>query len=148
MLPNFKDLFPELPDDSRVWIYSSNREMSPEESEIISENLIAFVATWATHGASLTARSTVVLNRFLIIAADENRLAASGCSIDSSVRFIKQLGQKFNIDLFDRLKVYVLRDGLISRIPYHELKKDSDIYFDPLTDNLKDLRNNWPLIFN
>jgi hypothetical protein len=93
----------------------------------------------------MTADSVVLLNRFVIIAADEDRLAASGCSIDSSVRFIKQLGQEFNLDFFNRLMVYVLREREILRIPYHELHQDSGAYFDPLTNKLEVLRNSWPV---
>jgi len=146
MQPNFKDLFPELPLDSRVWIYSSNRELTQEESEKIQINLSDFIKKWSTHGLAISADSAVLLNRFLVIAADENRLSASGCSIDSSVRFIKQLGQEFKVDFFDRLKVYVLRDSEIIRISYHDLQYDSGAYFDPLVNKLEVLRNNWPVI--
>jgi hypothetical protein len=145
MQPNFKDLFPELPSDSRVWIYCSNRELSKDEAEKIQIKLSVFIKNWSTHGSAMTADSTILLDRFLVIAADEDRLAASGCSIDSSVRFIKQLGQEFNLDFFNRLMVYVLGEGEILRIPYHELHQDSGAYFDPLTNKLEVLRNSWPV---
>jgi hypothetical protein len=146
MQPNFNYLFPELPPNARVWIYCSHRVLSEDDTEKMAFKLSTFITNWASHGSAMKADATILMNRFLVIAADEDRLAASGCSIDSTVRFIKELGQDFNVDFFDRLKVYVSTNGEIERIPYHELKQGSQSYFDPLVNKLEVLRNHWPVI--
>ncbi len=145
MQPNFKDLFPELPSDARVWIYCSDRVLDVEESKTITDKLASFIHRWSTHGSAMKASSGILLDRFIVIAADEQRLAASGCSIDSSVRFIKELGAQFNINFFDRLKVYVLTSDGIIRAPYHSISEISGYYFDPLIPTLEELRSNWPV---
>jgi len=145
MQPNFKELFPDLAPDSRIWIYTSDRVLTEEESNSIREQLELFVQKWSTHGSSMKAYSDVLLERFIVIAADEKYLAASGCSIDSSVRFIKEIGVEFKINFFDRMKVYALTSNGILQVPYHSLKELSGQYFDPLIQTLGDLRSNWPV---
>ena len=145
MQPNFKDLFPELPSDARVWIYCSDRVLEADESAKIDDQLAGFIQGWSTHGAAMKAKSEILLDRFIVIAADEKHLAASGCSIDSSVRFIKELGTHYKINFFDRLKVYVLTSDGIIRATYHSLSEISGHYFDPLIQTLEELRSNWPV---
>lgn len=145
MQPNFNNLFPELPSGARVWIYCSDRVLEAEESKKISNQLAGFIQGWSTHGAAMKASSGILLDRFIVIAADEQHLAASGCSIDSSVRFIKELGSQFNINFFDRLRVYVRNSDGIIRAPYHSLSEISGHYFDPLIQTLEELRSNWPV---
>ena len=93
----------------------------------------------------MKACSTVLLDRFIVIAADENQLAASGCSIDSCVRLVKALGQELGIDFFDRLNVYFVSENTVKRIPYHSMSELSGYYFDPLIQTLGELRNSWPV---
>lgn len=145
MQPNFKHLFPDLTPDSRIWIYTSDRVLTEEESKRIKDQLALFVQKWSTHGSTMKACSDVLLERFIVIAADENHLAASGCSIDSSVRFIKDIGQEFKINFFDRMKVYAMTSKGIVQVPYHSLKELSGLYFDPLIQTLGELRSNWPV---
>ena len=44
----------------------------------------------------------VIFNRFLVVFVDEKIAQASGCSIDKSVHFVKQLEDEFHINFFDR----------------------------------------------
>jgi hypothetical protein len=143
---NFNHLFPELSGNSSVWIYSSNRILTADECSEINALLKEFVQSWATHGSSLTAQAKVLYDRFVTISVDESNLAASGCSIDSSVRLIKEIGHKFNIDFFDRLNVYITNLQQIERVSFHQLDEYGGwFYFDPLIKNLEELRSNWPL---
>ena len=83
--------FEDLPGESRIWIYQSNRKFSEEEFSEIETDLKAFVEEWAAHGTSLEASFLLKYNRFIILAVNQDVQAATGCSIDSSVRFIKQI---------------------------------------------------------
>jgi hypothetical protein len=144
MLPNYNILFPEFSDNCRLWIYTSNRLLSIEEGQTISNMLSEFVANWATHGKGMRAASAVIDNRFLAIVSDEEVTSASGCSIDSSVRLVKSIGNQFNIDFFNRLKVVVLNDGEQSFVSIHSLTNLSEAYlYNPLIQSLGELRNSW-----
>ena len=50
----------------------------------------------------LADNTTLINNSILILAVDEARKAASGCSIDSSVHMIKHLEKELKIDFFNR----------------------------------------------
>ena len=94
-----------MPPDARVWVYQSNKPLSAAEANAIKEEGAAFVAGWSAHGAALNASFDVLYDRFVVLAVDEKQALASGCSIDKSVHFIKQLEQQFGLNLFDRMQV-------------------------------------------
>ena len=60
-------------------------------------------------------------HRFVVVAVDEVQALASGCSIDKSVGFIKQLEMDLNLMLTDRMVVVFERDGAIHSTRLHEL---------------------------
>ncbi|RKS53127.1 hypothetical protein BC962_1373 [Gillisia mitskevichiae] len=97
--------FNELPDSSRVWIYQSNRSFTDLELEEITSNLENFITQWTAHGADLKASFEIKYKRFITLALDQQLNAATGCSIDSSVKFIQDLEKKYNVDLLDKMNV-------------------------------------------
>lgn len=100
--------FPTLPPQARLWIYQADRSLSHAETERLLSEAQQFVAQWKAHGTQLNARAEVVADRFLLFAVDEREQSATGCSIDASVHFVKQIGQKLGVDWFDRTKVVAL----------------------------------------
>jgi hypothetical protein len=99
-----------LPDNSRVWIYQSDRIFTEKEIEQISEKAIAFIEQWTRHGDNLKGSFTIKYNQFLVIAVDESFNNVSGCSIDASVRFIQQLENELKVDLMNKMNVS-FKDG-------------------------------------
>ncbi|MGL6032889.1 MAG: hypothetical protein ACRC0Q_12225, partial [Kurthia gibsonii] len=97
--------FENLPQESRVWIYPSNRKLSDEEVAEIQALTTNFINDWSAHGASLEASFDIRYNRFIILAVNSDVQAPTGCSIDASVQFIQQLEQKYAIDLLDKMNV-------------------------------------------
>ena len=95
----------DLPSEAKVWIYQSNRFFTDQEIKEISIQGEAFVNQWSAHGAKLKASFEVLNSLFILVAVDEQQANASGCSIDKSVHFIKQLEQQYTITLFDRFRV-------------------------------------------
>ncbi len=88
---------------SKVWIYQSDRKMSDQEVEEISLMLHDFTQRWKAHGYQLQAKAEVLYNYFIVLFAEEQGMAqVSGCSISSSMDEIDKIGQKFNIDFFNR----------------------------------------------
>ena len=118
--------FPQLSNDSRVWVYQSNRSFSENEKKLLNESFKDFVSSWATHGSKLVADAIVIEDFFVALAVDENTAMASGCSIDSSVKFIKSVGQHLNIDFFNRLKLVVKKDSETKMISFSDLNQYND----------------------
>ena len=113
--------FPQLASDSRVWVYQSNRAFSENEKVQLTEAFKVFVDSWAAHGSKLVADATIIGDYFVVLAVDEKTAMASGCSIDSSVKFIKTIGQQFNIDFFNRLKLVVQNNEETKMISFSDL---------------------------
>lgn len=99
--------FEQIPQSARIWIYQANRTLSDNEVSVIETTLEPAVTKWAAHGTALLASVKVLLNRFVIIALDESQYEASGCSIDASSRWFKELGTQLNVDFFDRSQAYM-----------------------------------------
>lgn len=97
--------FEELPLESKIWIYPTNRKLSDQEVEEISTLTNDFVANWVAHDTPLQASFTIKYNRFLILAVNQEIQNATGCSIDKSVAFIQSLEQRYQIDLLDKMNV-------------------------------------------
>lgn len=144
MLPNYKSILPEYGDNCRIWLYTANRTITSAEEQEILPVLNDFVSKWATHGKGMRATSTIIDQRFVVIVSDEEVTAASGCSIDSSVRLIKSIGSQYNIDFFNRLKVVVLNEGEQAFVSIHSLSKyPNALVYNPLIQSLGELRNTW-----
>jgi hypothetical protein len=114
--------FENLPEESKIWVYQSNRKFSDEFSEIESA-LQAFLENWAAHGTSLVSSYQLKYNRFIILAVDQDVQSATGCSIDASVEFIQSLEQKTKVDLLDKMNVTFKLGEHIAHKPLIDFKK-------------------------
>ena len=94
--------------ESRIWVYVGNRQLTPNEQTIATEEIINFANNWQTHGKEMTATGFLFAKQALVLVANESELKASGCSIDKINHFIKALGAQFNINFFDRMTTLVL----------------------------------------
>lgn len=145
MLPNFNTIFPELPDSSRVWLYLANRPLDSTELNFAKEKLDLFLSNWTAHNKQLHCNGTILFSQYLVLSVNENIENASGCSIDSSVRFVKALGQELELDFFNRMQVLALENNLTSIQNYFEASKEKKSFLNPLIENLGQLRNEWLL---
>jgi hypothetical protein len=137
-------MFENLPPDSKVWIYTADREFTVEDKAIIGDAMKQFLPQWAAHGNALFGDYSIEKNRFLILSVDESQAGASGCSIDSSVRFIKDLGAHLKIDFFNRLNMVIERQGALETVHISDLKNYPEAtVFNPMITNLADLRAGW-----
>lgn len=115
--------FESFDNSARIWIYQSGRKFTEAEKSTISETLTAFTHSWVVHGNPLKTSFTILLDQFIVLVADETFNEASGCSIDSSVRVMRQLDQQFSLGLFDRTQVAFRKDDNIEIIPLNELPR-------------------------
>lgn len=115
--------FKELSPDVRIWIYQLNRRIDEQEKDSIENIVKEFCNRWEAHGAPLKASFQIAYNHFLILAVDENVASASGCSIDGSVRVLKEIGSSMNLDFFDRTLATFLVDDSVVAYPIAKLKE-------------------------
>lgn len=137
-------LFPNLPGSSRVWVYQSQTKMSLEVQEAIQAKLAVFVQGWAAHGNELFGAAEIIDDYFIVLAVDESKVPASGCSIDTSVHFIRQIGQDFQLDFFNRMNILIIENDTPKIIHFNDISNYSDsIVYNPLVQSLGELRNSW-----
>ena len=105
--------FEQLPDSTRLWIYQSNRELTDTELVQINDQLVHFTTQWVSHARSLRAFGQVFHRRFIVLMVDESQSGASGCSIDSSVHFVRSLEGQYGITLFDRMNFAYEENGAV-----------------------------------
>ncbi|MDC1324611.1 ABC transporter ATPase [Flavobacteriaceae bacterium] len=115
--------FDTLPETARIWIYQCNRSFSDLELEEISNNLNIFLKSWTAHGADLQAGFEIKYKRFIIIALDQQMNAATGCSIDASVKFIQDLEATYKVDLLDKMNVSYKQGDYVAYKTLTDFKK-------------------------
>ena len=143
--------FNSLPDHSRLWIYQCNRSFNSIEAESIESKLIDFISTWEAHGKPLSASYDFPYNRFVILALDQSINEASGCSIDTSVRFIQSLEKEYDVNLMDKMNVSFKQGEFVAYKSLTEFRKmvkqkavsKNTIVFNNLVTNIHEYKANW-----
>ncbi|RTY93618.1 ABC transporter ATPase [Flavobacterium sp. GT3R68] len=148
--------FNTLPEESKIWIYQSNRKFSDDEIIEIEKALEEFVNNWAAHGTGLEAGFITKYNRFIILAVNQENQMATGCSIDASVQFIQELEQKYSVDLLDKMNVtFKLGEHIAhkSLIDFKKMAKDkavteNTIVFNNLVNTVGEWQEYWEVPAN
>src|SRR5690606_4730456 len=83
--------FAALPDDARLWVFGTGRELSEGERAELLDAVDRFLDQWRAHGAALTCAREWVDDRFLLVGVDPASEPPSGCSIDAMVNLLKEL---------------------------------------------------------
>lgn len=143
--------FDVISEESRIWIYQSNRTISPAEIIEIEAKIKDFLISWTAHGSDLQASFLIKYNRFIVISLNESFNIATGCSIDSSVRFIQELEKLYDVSLLDKMNVSYRHGEFIAYKPLIEFKKmiknrsisKKTIVFNNLINSKSEFLNNW-----
>ena len=143
--------FEEISEDSRIWIYLANRAIQNEELELMSDRIQSFLVQWKAHGKALKSSFKILYNQFIIIAVDEDHHSPSGCSIDESVHFLRQIEQETKINLFERGRVPFLFDDALRLVEISDIKSNVEngvldaetLTFNPTIQHKKELGNRW-----
>ncbi len=145
--------FESLIDSSKVWVYQSTREFTEKEVEEISEVLRDFVDTWKRHGKDLKASFQIRYNQFVILAVDESYNGISGCSIDASANMFKNIEDKYNVDMFNKLNIAFKYGDHVNIVTLSDFQKyvkeekinSKTIVFNNMITTKKELENRWEL---
>jgi hypothetical protein len=134
-----RDSFSLLPPYSRVWIFQTDRFLTDSECREIQLRLNEFIPNWASHGNGLNGGFKLEKNLFVIVGVDESQSMASGCSIDSLTRVIKELGSSLNVDFFNRLAIaYENQQGkleIVSMTAFKALISSNQVNYDTIVFN-------------
>ncbi|EAZ81435.1 hypothetical protein [Algoriphagus machipongonensis] len=109
--------FKDLPASSRVWVYQAERALTDQETILFKNKMRSFCEGWNTHGNMMPTSFELVDNQIIILAVDESRLSTSGCSIDSSVRTLRELEGELGLDLTNQGKVSYKKEDKIKVSP-------------------------------
>ncbi len=143
-----------MPDTSKVWIYQANRTLSLDEVAEIEVKIENFVEQWQSHTKEVKGYGAIYYRRFIILMADENVCDISGCSIDSSVKFIKELQEIYQIDFFNRMQIcYKIKDDIVGSFDFSKLNEllenqkinDHTLVFNNLVNTKQGFENSWML---
>ena len=143
--------FHTLPDSSRIWLYASEKALTTDQQNHILTYIAEHLKGWNAHKVPLTAGVTILENHFIVIALDENKNGASGCSIDTLQNTIQKIEKELSIPLMNRLNVFCeieeeivcvpsFKLGSIAKAdtPFYDLtiltKRDIDTYLKPISE--------------
>jgi len=136
---------------SRVWVYQASRVFTLIEALEIESLLNDFSAQWKSHGTPVKGAGYLFFGQFVILMADETASGVSGCSTDSSVRLIKDIEQRFGVNMFDRTTLAFIVKDKIQMLPLSQLQYAFDnqfitadtLYFNNLVQTKKELEEDW-----
>lgn len=143
--------FNNLSDSSKIWIYCFDKKLNPEQLREIEIKIENFTQDWSAHNNQLTAKGSLILNHFIILAVDEETASASGCSIDKSIHFLKTLIQEYSIEPFNRnlMALYDNKDLTFIELPLLKTMlsnnkiEPSQLFFDNTFNTLGEARTKW-----
>jgi hypothetical protein len=138
-------------DNSKVWIYQSSRLFLMSEAFEMEDMLNNFVASWKSHGATVKGFANLFFGQFIVLMADETQSGVSGCSTDSSVHLIKEIEQKFSVDLFNRQNLAFIVKDKVQLLPLSQLNYAAEngfinadtLYFNNTIITKKELLEKW-----
>jgi hypothetical protein len=144
--------FDHLPPRARVWIYQASRPLAEEELMPLLPRLAAFAEDWTSHGQQLAASAQFLHRQFLVIGLDEAVAGASGCSIDASVRFVRELEQHLGVELLEKSRMAFLTEGQLHLLTRRELREaiatgqvtTDTPYFNNTLTTKDELTTSWP----
>ena len=141
-----------FPDESRVWIYQANQPFDDADIPHVNEEIDLFCEQWTSHNKDLKAIGGVMHDQFVVLVVDESHASTSGCSIDKSIAFIKNLEQKYNRSLLERDRIAWLDENeqihtlkladLTKAIAEGKLNMDTKV-FDNLVATRRDYISRW-----
>ena len=115
--------FNKLSDHARVWIYQSNQTFNENQISFLTKDLENFLSQWTAHNQELESSFELPYYRFIVLAVNEKKLKASGCSIDASVRYIKKIENKMGVILLDKMNVILKNNNSLVYKSLESFKK-------------------------
>lgn len=144
-----------LSGQSRVWIHGLSRALSEAEIDEAKNHLHTFADTWKSHGQDVLGGVMLIENQFIVFCADENE-SIGGCSIDSSVKCLRELSEQFQNEAVGHDRVFyrendhikVLdRNAFRTEVKNGVVKEDTKV-FDLTLTKLEDFKQHFEKNFS
>lgn len=149
--------------DFKVLIYPASRPITAREVKEITEKLYDFLPGWNAHGKGLTSSFKIDYSQFIIITVDEEKVQASGCSMDALNGIMRKIDTAYGLGLFDRMKACYMEDGEVKTLKLADFRNavkageisheaevfdfSKDTYVNYLSDFKLPLRRSWAGIY-
>lgn len=91
------------PENTKVWIYQSERHFNEDEKKHVQIRLDDFMADWQSHGNLVKGTFTLVYDAFIVLFVDDEGDPLCGRAQDASVKLIKELEQELELSILDRM---------------------------------------------
>lgn len=145
--------FEEIPEDAKIWVYPSSRKFYPNEIEALEEKVKNFVESWKSENENFKASYKFLYHRFIVLTADDITTPLSNKDIDTSVSFILNLQQEYEIELLDRMNVCFKQGEFVQYKDLKDFKKllknkaltGKSIIFDNLITTKQDFEHFWEI---
>ncbi|MFC2085972.1 hypothetical protein ACFLRO_02030 [Bacteroidota bacterium] len=117
------NVFRDVPDIARIFVIPTDRPLSSTEQDTISLRLSEFFAGWHAHGRKVSARSTIVHNRFIVVSAYVPDDQVSGCGIDASDHALEDISEVVGFSRAPVLDVFFELDGGVDNVSRPEFAR-------------------------
>ena len=136
---------------SKVWIYQASRMFLIGEALQLEPMLQDFISNWNSHGEPVKGFANLFFGQFLIFIADETDTQVGGCSTDNSVQLVKQIQQKFSVEMLNRQLLAFIIKNKIETLPLAQLDyalsnqfiTEDTPYFNNTVLTLEELKSRW-----
>lgn len=149
---DYKHLLPkDFNDNSRVWIYQASHIFSISEALQIEDMLNDLATNWKSHGTPVKGYASLFFGQFIILMADELATGVSGCSIDSCVRIIQQIEQRYKVEMFNWQNLAFIINDKVQIIPRQQFNyafennfiTTKTLFFNNVVTTKNELENKW-----
>lgn len=108
--------FDTLPDSARLWVFAASRPLNDQERTALLTEVDAFLDQWNAHRVPLDCARDFRYDQFLLVGVDQEAAGVSGCSVDSLVRTMKDLGRQLGVELVDHASVFYRDADQVRRV--------------------------------
>jgi hypothetical protein len=143
--------FQNLSDQSRIWIYQADRQLTDHEAKEILQKAKPLLETWSPHGVTLITSAEIRYNYFLILAVEATAFQLSCCTIDSAIHLLQTIEHDMKVNFLDRTKIVLQIENQFLLTPVKEIKaklsqrllSPNTKFFNNVITKKKDLETNW-----
>ncbi len=131
---------------SKLIIFSSSEKWKVENIERFKQ----FLTQWKAHQVELKTEFHEINNYLIALTINEDYNVASGCSLDSLTRFLKEI-EPHQKGIFNRFNIFINNDNEVELHSIDELKEllknnvisENTLYFDTLINNVQMLEKDF-----
>lgn len=139
-----------MPEDSKVWVFPSQKKIYPNEIEKLEKKISDFILTWEEQNEQLEASFAIKYNRFVVIFADSENVISTEI-INQLISFIFELQAELETELMDKMNACFKQGEYVQYKDLKDFKKlikdkgvnKNTIVFDNLVSTKQEFDEYW-----